>query len=404
MRPIADNGGHSEERLLVIDIVTCYAVAGVGALVGLGLMGLTQTDQPRVIHALNIYRWAFAALAVMTLIAFAPPQRVALVAKIIFGAAGMGVTLLAWAFRQLNGRRTPPGVGITLTLLAGASIWLGALLPDRQYVLILAGVFCLVSVAMAVDQGLLIFRSHSGHLSEYSLMVVAAFFAVHWVIVLGHCLIANGPYPVDWLYGPPWLRPISGLSVALLPLSVAALAFTTINARLSQQLRARALSDELTGALSRRGLRELGERMLAIQQHHTSQVAVLMIDLDHFKAVNDRYGHLIGDEVLRHVTLVIRDRLRDDALLARYGGEEFTVLLPVNHAQEAYGVAERLRKAVESTPCETKVGPIRVTISIGVSFHCPSSTLEEDLSKADTRLYSAKQSGRNRVEYAEPDC
>jgi diguanylate cyclase (GGDEF)-like protein len=85
--------------------------------------------------------------------------------------------------------------------------------------------------------------------------------------------------------------------------------------------------------LSRRGLRELGERMLALQQYQSSQIAVLMMDLDHFKAVNDRYGHLIGDDVLRHVTQVIRDRLRDDALLARYGGEEFTVLLPVKSAQ-----------------------------------------------------------------------
>ena len=71
-------------------------------------------------------------------------------------------------------------------------------------------------------------------------------------------------------------------------------------------MRARALSDDLTGALSRRGLRELGERMLALQQYQSSQIAVLMMDLDHFKAVNDRYGHLIGDDVLRHVTQVIR--------------------------------------------------------------------------------------------------
>jgi diguanylate cyclase (GGDEF)-like protein len=222
------------------------------------------------------------------------------------------------------------------------------------------------------------------------------------VIVLADTLVAPGPYPPDWLHAPNWLRPISGISLALLPLTVAALAFSTINARLSQQLRARALSDELTGALSRRGLRELGGRMLAMQHHQTSQVAVLMIDLDHFKSINDRYGHVIGDEVLRHVTMVVRDRLRDDALLARYGGEEFTVLLPVNQPQEAHGVAERLRKAIESTPCETHVGPIRVTVSIGVGFHGPECTLEEDLTKADALLYSAKQAGRNRVEYLEP--
>lgn len=109
---------------------------------------------------------------------------------------------------------------------------------------------------------------------------------------------------------------------------MATLVFATINARLTQQLRARSLSDDLTGALSHRGLRELGERMLAPAAQSDSQVAVLMIDLDHFKVINDRYGHAMGDDVLRHVTHVVRDHLREDALLARYGGEEFTVLLP----------------------------------------------------------------------------
>lgn len=390
--------------MLVVDILTCYAVAGVGSVVGLGLMGFIHTDQPRLIHALNIYRWAFGALAVLSMALFVPPAQLPTLTKAMIGFAGMGVTLLAWAFRQLNGRRTPPWLGMGATWLVGAALWGGALLPDAQYVQVLAGVFTLVSVAMAVDQGWLILRNTRGHVSEFSLMAVAFCFALHWLVVLWHAVTTPGPFPPDWLHAPQWLRPISGIGFALLPLAVAALALITINDRLSQQLRARSLSDDLTGALSRRGLRELGERMLALQQHQASQVAVLMLDLDHFKAINDRYGHLIGDDVLKHVTHVVRDRLRDDALLARYGGEEFTVLLPVKTPQEAHGVAERLRKAIESTPCETRIGPIRVTASIGVSFHCPSSSLEEDLSKADGRLYTAKQAGRNRVEYADPDC
>lgn len=390
--------------MLVIDILTCYAVAGVGSLVGLGLIGLIQTDQPRLIHALNLYRWAFGSLSVMALVAVVPSDMVPLVTKALIGFAGMGVTLLAWAFRQLNGRRTPPSLGIAVTLLVGLALWAGGMADDAQYVAILAAVFTVVSVGMAIDQGWLILRSPRGHISEFSLMVVALCFAVHWLLVSWFATSTPGPYPPDWLHAPPWLRPVSGIGFALLPLAVASLAFSTINARLNQQLRARALSDDLTGALSRRGLRELGERMLAMQQHQPTQVAVLMLDLDHFKSVNDRYGHLIGDQVLKHVTHVVRDRLREDALLARYGGEEFSILLPVKHAQEAYGVAERLRKAIESTPCETRIGPVRVTVSIGVSFHCPTSTLEEDLSKADGRLYTAKHAGRNRVEYGEPDC
>jgi diguanylate cyclase (GGDEF)-like protein len=389
----------------VIDVLTCYAVTGVSALLGLSLMWLVQTDQPRVLHALHVFKWAFAALSGMALVLAVPFTGQAELIKVAIGFAGMGVTLLAWAFRQLNGRRTPPWVGGVATLLAGLSLFGAATTgSDAQYELAIGATFSAISLLMAIDQGWLVLQSRRWHVSELTLLVVSVVFAVHWLIMFHHTLTVPGPFPADWLHEPAWLRPISGIGFALLPLAVATLVLATINGRLMQQLRARSLSDDLTGALSRRGLRELGERMLALQRSQTSEVAVLMLDLDHFKAVNDRYGHQIGDEVLRHVTHVVRDHLREDALLARYGGEEFTVLLPVKNPQEAHGVAERLRRAVESTPCETRIGPVRATISIGVSFHCPTSTLEEDLSKADTRLYAAKQSGRNRVEYAEPDC
>lgn len=387
-----------------IDILTCYVLTGAGAIVGLGLMGLIQTDQPRMAYALSVFRWAFASLAVMVLVAVVPDAQVSDALRVLVGFIGMGVALLAWAFRQLNGRRTPPMVAVSITLVSGVALWAGAISSDAAFVTTIGLVFTLLSVAMAVDQGLILMNKPGGHGSEAGLMGAAVVFSIIWVLVLAHAMTHSGPYPRDWLYAPSWLRPAAGLGFALLPLVVASLAFSTINARLMQQLRARALSDELTGCLSRRGLRELGERMLALQHNQPAQVAVLMLDLDHFKAINDRYGHLIGDQVLCHVTKVVRERLREDALLARYGGEEFSVLLPVQNALEAHGIAERLRQAVEASPCETKMGPIRCTVSIGVSFHCPTSSLEEDLAKADTRLYAAKRSGRNRVEYASPEC
>ena len=371
---------------------------------GLALMFLVQTDQPRVLHAVNIFKWAFAALSGLALVLAVPMTGQAVLVKIAVGFAGMGVTLLAWAFRQLNGRRTPPWVGSTATVLVGLCLFGATLGDDGQYELAIAGVFLAVSAVLAIDHGWLVVQKRHWHVSELTLLGVSAAFAAHWMVVFEHTLKVPGPYPADWLHAPAWLRPFSGIGFALLPLAVATLVFASINVRLMKQLRARSLSDDLTGALSRRGLRELGERMLALQRSQTTEVAVLMLDLDHFKAVNDRYGHLIGDEVLKHVTHVVRGHLREDALLARYGGEEFTILLPVKNPQEAHGVAERLCRAVESTPCETRMGPVHATVSIGVSFHCPTSTLEEDLSKADNCLYVAKQSGRNRVAYAAPEC
>lgn len=382
----------------MIDVLTCYAIAGISALLGLGLMWLIQTDQPRIQYALNVFRAAFLALSAMSFVLLAPVLEAPGLIKSAIGVAGMGVTLLGWAFRQLNGRRTPPWAGMALTGSAGLALAAGAMMSDVHYVWMVAVVFVVISVLMAIDQGLIIWGGSRWNAQDLTLLVVSLAFAGHWVVVLHHTWTVPGPFPADWLHAPHWLRPISGISFALLPLVVAALVFATINARLNQQLKARSLSDDLTGALSRRGLRELGERMLALQQGHASMVAVLMIDIDHFKSINDRYGHLVGDLVLKHVTHVVRDRLRDDALLARYGGEEFTVLLPVQHRQEARHVAERLRRAVESAPKETKFGPVRATVSIGVSFHSPESTLEEDLAVADQHLYAAKQAGRNRVE------
>jgi len=335
---------------------------------------------------------------------FSLPAWHGVVTKVAIGFAGMGVVLLAWAFRQLNGRRTPPWLGTLVTLAVGASLWLAACSTPAHYVLTIGVVFALVSVGLAVDQGWLILRSARVVGSEMTLLAVAAVFALNWLVLLEHVLTVPGPYPDHWLHMPTWLTPYCGLAFALLPLAVASVVFAIVNDRLNQQLRARALSDDLTGALSRRGLRELGERMLAQQVRQPTEIAVLMIDADHFKAVNDRYGHQVGDDVLRHLTHTLREHLRDDALLARYGGEEFTVLLPVRSRLEATKVAERLREVVAASPCQSRVGPVNLTVSIGVSYHCLNSSLEEDLSRADGHLYQAKQNGRNRVVCGNQDC
>ncbi|WP_290870237.1 GGDEF domain-containing protein [Aquabacterium sp.] len=380
-----------------VDPFSCYAVAGAGSLVGLGLMSLVRTDQPRVRQALTLYRWAFACMSGLFLMHFGPEPWQPDLLKVAIGLSGMGVALLAWAFRQLNGRRTPPRLGLVLTLLVGLVLFAAAWSTPERYVQAIGFVFALTSVALAGEQGWFILRGPQITRSEASLLLAASGSAFIWVSMSWHVLTVPGPYAPYWLHLPDWLLPWCCLMLALLPLSVASVVFAIINERLNQQLRARALSDDLTGALSRRGLRELGERMLAQQQRQPRDIAVLMVDADHFKAINDRHGHLVGDDVLRHLTQTLRDNLRVDALLARYGGEEFTVLLPVRQRDEALKVAERLRDTVARSPCESRSGPIPITVSIGVSYHGPGSTLEDDLSRADALLYRAKAEGRNRV-------
>jgi diguanylate cyclase (GGDEF)-like protein len=383
--------------MAILDFITCFVVAGMGSMLGAALMLLVRTEQPRMSQAVALFKLSFALLSALAAVAFVPADYRAITLKTSIWFACVGVAMLCWAFRQLNGRNTHPALGaLGIALVGGVMAWASGLEP-HSYALVLALTFSAISIFFTIDQGWLIVTSTRLRPAEVSLLVVVMLFTVNWLITARHAYISTAPVPPHWVYAPDWLVPWSGISYALLPMAVAAVVFSVINERLMQQLRTRALSDDLTGALSRRGLRELGEQMLAMQASQPNMVAVLMIDVDHFKMVNDRYGHLAGDDVLRHMTNLIKDDLRPDALLARYGGEEFTVLLPVRAPNEALVVAERLRDVIQSHPCSTKLVQITITVSIGVSHHQPGGTLEDALQRADERLYIAKQTGRNRV-------
>jgi diguanylate cyclase (GGDEF)-like protein len=170
-----------------------------------------------------------------------------------------------------------------------------------------------------------------------------------------------------------------------------------------ERLQFEATHDVLTGLSNRRAILEDLEEELERQQRTGNSVCVLMADADHFKKINDAYGHSVGDEVLREVGERMTAALRRYDSLGRYGGEEFLVILPQCDGNSALASAERLRKAVADLPVSTNAGPIRVTVSIGLiaaegsSEGVDCSTL---LSKVDEALYRAKTYGRNRVETA----
>ena len=162
-------------------------------------------------------------------------------------------------------------------------------------------------------------------------------------------------------------------------------------AHMVEKLRELSVTDELTGLANRRSLdRKLEEEVR--RSERTSHVfSALMIDLDHFKQVNDRYGHQTGDDVLKQCAAALRENVRAADFVARYGGEEFCVLLPVTPPKGGHRLAEKLRKAVKDLP-----DPVP-TISIGVAFWQPHMTAEEVLRRADEALYKAKAAGRDRV-------
>jgi two-component system cell cycle response regulator len=161
-----------------------------------------------------------------------------------------------------------------------------------------------------------------------------------------------------------------------------------------------ALTDSLTGVFNRRYVSAHLPRLLERSWESQKPVAILMFDIDHFKTVNDTYGHGVGDEVLREVASRTNRNLRNFDLVARYGGEEFIVVMPDTDRDAAFAVAERLRRRVgeETFPVSASVGEITVTVSIGVAVvDGVGDTADAILKRADDALYQAKRSGRNRT-------
>lgn len=171
---------------------------------------------------------------------------------------------------------------------------------------------------------------------------------------------------------------------------------------LEQALRIKATRDALTGIYNRGAIIDLLQKELARHERDQNSTAVIFGDLDHFKQINDRHGHLAGDAVLREVTRRIGAVLRPYDALGRYGGEEILVVLPSCPADKALEVAQRIRTTVFSTPISTEFGPIPVSISLGLAVLDGPQTMSfnELLHLADQALYQAKSNGRNRVEIA----
>lgn len=167
---------------------------------------------------------------------------------------------------------------------------------------------------------------------------------------------------------------------------------------LNAEVQRLSIIDELTHLYNRRGFFEMGHREVERAKRFGKPLSAIMLDIDHFKQFNDRYGHAIGDKVLEEVATRCSLRLRKVDIFGRYGGEEFSVLLPETKIADARITAERLRYHTSHEPISTEFGLLSVTISLGIAiFKGDTMGLEELLEHADQALYKAKESGRNRV-------
>ncbi|MFN7132433.1 MAG: diguanylate cyclase, partial [Myxococcales bacterium] len=172
---------------------------------------------------------------------------------------------------------------------------------------------------------------------------------------------------------------------------------SVLRANLFEQMELMATTDGLTNLLNRRTLQSRYEEALLLASRYHKKLSVILTDIDHFKSVNDTYGHPVGDQVLRGVAKILRTTARDTDIVARYGGEEFCIVMPETDDKGAKVIAERIRNEVQAAVFDTELGPLKVTMSLGIATFPDHGTDKQVLiDKSDQCLYFAKHHGRNR--------
>jgi diguanylate cyclase (GGDEF)-like protein len=223
---------------------------------------------------------------------------------------------------------------------------------------------------------------------------------MHGGVLMLPILLGNIFRPHDETFGSSiWVTAFS-IELVLYAIGTVFVIFMLVSDRAVTVHKTAASVDPLSGMLNRRGFSEASARVIEREAAAERPVTVLIFDIDHFKSINDRFGHPAGDEILKLFSTVVVSNLRISDLSGRIGGEEFAALLACP-LEEGVIVAERVREAFEASGITCEAGPVDTTVSIGVAGGPAGTELEVLLAAADTALYQAKRSGRNRVEAAE---
>ena len=229
--------------------------------------------------------------------------------------------------------------------------------------------------------------------------IVSSLYLLMALLMLGRAVYASQASAEVFESFATW--PINAYTFMLGAVSqffISSLFVLMLSYKLNQSLESIATIDGLTSILNRRGLEDAALKMQDMCKRINLSMTVILIDIDHFKKVNDKYGHLTGDDVLRHIAKVVAGILRSSDVFGRYGGEEFCAFLPNTTESDAIGLAERIRAGVEASPLKLDRGAIKTTISIGVADSVRAGYDFKGLvAAADGALYSAKNGGRNQV-------
>ena len=368
------------------DQLYCFALVQLLLVFLLASFRLRATDQNS--KALSLLQGAIGAELFSWLFYFWPDRGLMLVLSLSLSALSMSL-LTAFSFSRA-GRAVPWGWIIPVGLPLACSYSYFSYYQQQNISLHLMTVFTFLLIAPCFW----CFRYLKPNPTISDLMMAVVFLV--WLLI---CTFRS----LILLFAPDWL--LSGLLISqsvwpAVSAGYCIFALTGYMEETQRKFKVDALHDELTGLLNRRGLVHAIQGNLADVPHQSQSSALFMIDLDHFKQVNDKLGHDSGDEVLTAVADVLQHHIRQSDVLARYGGEEFIVFLPLIDRDSAQLAAERLLLAVRRLSLPQLAGLQQLTISLGIAVFDSDFDFDSQLRRADHALYQAKARGRDRIEFA----
>jgi diguanylate cyclase (GGDEF)-like protein len=309
-------------------------------------------------------------------------------------AVGFITCGMVWnAARLFHGRKSNyPG------LVIGALVWVATVMtlaPNAAAMRLTIGAG-IVAVYAALTAGELWSERRKALQKRWPSVAVPV---LHGFVLMLPILLGDLLHPSDRAFdGSIWVT-VFAIELVLYAVGTVFLIFMLVSERAVTVHKTAASIDPLTGMFNRRGFSEACARVIERESLAGRPVTALIFDIDHFKSINDRFGHPAGDEILKLFSAVVVNNLRISDLSGRIGGEEFAALLPCP-LEEGVIVAERVREAFEASGIVCDEGPVDTTVSIGVAGGPAGTELEVLLAAADTALYQAKRGGRNRVEAA----
>lgn len=384
-----------------MDPLTAFLVAILMMLLNGGVLGLMHRDLPAELRSAAV-SWRIGTLLqaggciLLALQALKPPGFVLPLGNAV---VLLGVVLYWQALSQFYGHELPwPLMALPVLLQLPGLYWFANIEPDLRARIVIAtltwalpllGSIALLARAPASDAAV------SRRVLAGIFGGVLAFLLLRMVYFLQN----GGPVP-SLLDREHWINLVTPLIASVMPVIGTTAFLQLCSERIRRQWEHAASTDHLTGLPNRRILAEQGAERLALSRRRGDALAALVIDIDHFKQINDRHGHEVGDAALRHVAGVIAASCRAEDLAVRQGGEEFVALMGQLDAAAASAAAERIRSAVETAPLALPEGPQRLTVSIGLALLAAADRhLDDVLRRADTALYRAKAEGRNRSSF-----